>query len=635
MRFKVVLSALAMCAIAAPSLIVPQAVHAGTYPGNKCAADKLKAASSKCKAALAAWSKYVGGGGTDSATRDAALNKATTKLGDTWSKAEAKAAAKDVDCVDMTLATGDMQTLIDNAVTAIANDVMGGLTLSNKDDAKCGAALLKAASSACAAYLKNEAGYIAKLKAGKSKRDAGNDKAETKLTDAVNAQITGGCPTTATLTSIDEGVDSVTGDVIENIITSPNVDDTQFTTISPSQFPGQSYEGSQLHPICSFNTPYHYFVKRGSVNKLVMYYQGGGACWDYNTCINLGTFDKDVNPAGSDNPNNVSTGFADLSNPNNPFKDWNIVFVSYCTGDIHFGDSNPFYAGPSGATIHHQGWANARTAEKWAREHFLAPDEVFVTGSSAGAYGAFFNAPLNHEVWPDSKFSVLGDAGNGIITPSFLTNEFNQWNFVAHLPTNIPGVAESIADGTGIPAYTKAVADYFPDTMWAHYSSSYDGGTGGQTGFYNVMSNLHPPNVLEWLNWWHKSCEWNGIMVQQAHDTAAAVPNNYRYYIGTGSRHTMYGSNKVYTDTTGNVPTIVDWVNAMRDRTLAWTNVECDSPTSCGTTLPGDPLPTIRQCEGGTNDGATCSTNADCNSNVCGYENPFSVSGGDVVITCP
>jgi hypothetical protein len=632
MRSRVVLCALAMCAIAAPSVIVPQAVHAGTYPGNKCAADKLKSASSKCKAAFSAWSKYVSGGGTDTATRDAALGSATTKMGDAWTKAESKAAAKDVDCVDMTLATGAMQTIIDNAVSAVATDVMGGLNLANKDDAKCGASLLKSAASACASILKNEAGYIQKLKAGKGKRDAGNTKAEDKLASAVNGQISGGCPTTATLVSIDGAIDGLTADVIGNVITSPNVDDSQFTTLTPGN---QNYEGTLLTPICSSNTPYHYFVKRGTVNKLVMYYQGGGACWDYNTCIGLGVFDKDVNPAGSDNPNNTTTGLGDLTNPANPFKDWNIVFVAYCTGDIHFGDNAPFYSGPSGGTIHHKGWHNARTAEKFAREHFIAPDEVFVTGSSAGAYGAFFNAPLNREVWPDSKFSVLGDAGNGIITNYFLTQKFPIWKFDSHLPTNIPGVAEAIIDGTGIPAYTKAVADYYPDVAWAHYSSSFDGGTGGQTGFYNVMLNLQPVNVPEWLNWWHASCEWNSTMVAQAQQTAADVPSNYRYYIGTGSRHTMYGSNKVYTDTTGGVPLIVDWINAMRDRTPAWTNVQCSPASACGTTLPGDPLPTIRQCEGGTNNGASCSVNGDCDSGVCGYEDPFSVSGGNVVVTCP
>ena len=159
----------------------------------------------------------------------------------------------------------------------------------------------------------------------------------------------------------------------------------------------------------------------------------------------FGVFDRVGDPSGSDNPNNTTTGFGDLTNPNTPFKDWNIVFVAYCTGDIHFGDSLPNYGGN---TIRHRGWHNARIAEKWAREHFVAPDDLFVTGSSAGAYGAFFNAPLHIDVWPSARTSVIADAGNGIITPDFLTTPnygFQMWNFEEHLPTNIPGVLESIS----------------------------------------------------------------------------------------------------------------------------------------------------------------------------------------------
>jgi len=44
----------------------------------------------------------------------------------------------------------------------------------------------------------------------------------------------------------------------------------------------------------------------------------------------------------------------------------------------------------------------------------------------------------------------------------------------------------------------------------------------------------------------------------------------------------------VYSDTTGNVPRIVDWVDAMLDGTPAWVDVETDDP---GLLLPGDPRP--------------------------------------------
>ena len=81
-------------------------------------------------------------------------------------------------------------------------------------------------------------------------------------------------------------------------------------------------------------------------------------------------------------------------------------------------------------------------------------------------------------------------------------------------------------------------------------------------------------------------------MRQQAFDSAATVAladDNYRYYIATGSRHTIFGSNRVYADTTGGVPPLVDWMNAMRaDDKANWTNVEA-SPFNV--VQPGDPVP--------------------------------------------
>ena len=154
---------------------------------------------------------------------------------------------------------------------------------------------------------------------------------------------------------------------------------------------------------------------------------------------------------------------------------------------------------------------------------------------------------------------------------------------------------ESIDSGDGHPGLHEGGRDVLPARRrWAHYATAFDGGTGGQTGFYNVMLNNNNPLDSAHLVG-RQLRRSTRSMRQQVQATAAAVTRrNYRYYIGTGSRHTMWGSNKVYTDTTGGVPTIVDWVNAMLASSPpmandpAWTNVEC---TNCGLTLPGDPKP--------------------------------------------
>ena len=558
--------------------------RAATYPVNRCVGTKQKGAGAYCKAALAAWAKWDVK--QDAAGRDAALQDAAGKLGALWSKAEAKSAGQGVDCADTTLSSSAARALVDSAVGALVTEVNGGLNLGRRADASCGKKLLRAAGSRCGHVLSAEGSYVkalakdpqgAKLAAEKS--EAAAEFAKTWAKAAAKH-----CPTTANQTDVVNRVDGLTADLVTNTIVSPNVDDTQFTTITPTG--PIDYLGKTLNPVCMNGSPYAYFVKRGSMNKLLVYYQGGGACWEHFTC-SVPVCDSNVNPAGSDNPNNSHSGFADHANPQNPFKDWNVVFVSYCSCDIHFGDAGQDYTA-SGSTIHveHRGYENARVVEKWTREHFVNPESVFVTGSSAGAYGAWFNAPLHERVWPASHFDVLADAGNGVITKDFLDNEFPHWNFAANLPTDIPGLADTLHNGTGIPGYTKVITAAFPATRWSHYATAFDGGNGGQTGFYQVM--LHPNDIPAWLPWWQASCAFNAKMTQQARDTATAVPSNYRYYIGSGSRHTMWGSNKVYTDTTGGVPKLVDWVNGMLAGDAAWSNVEC---TNCGRLLPGDPRP--------------------------------------------
>jgi hypothetical protein len=573
---------------------------ATTYPTNICVGTKQKEAGNYCKSALQAWAKWDAK--QNATARDAAITKAATKLAAKWSKAETVSQTHGADCVDTTETSADARGFVDSAVGALVLAVNDGLDLGVKADRQCGQKLLAAAAKKCGGLLGVESGYVKSL--AKDPKGTKRDAKETKIRGAFVATfskvIAKGCGTNATGLDVESRVDAIVNGIVTDTIVSPNVDATQFTTITPTG--PIKYGKKTLNPICMNGTPYSYFVKRGTVNKLVVYYMGGGACWDNLTC-SLPACHTTITPG--DSPANTHTGFADATNPLNPFKDWSIVFVSYCGCDIHFGDAAQDYPGTTPIHVEHRGYQNARAVEKWAREHFVNPEEVFVTGSSAGAYGAWFNAPLHVQVWPASTFNVLADAGNGVVTQDFLDDNFPHWNFAGNLPKNVPGLADTLTNGTGIPGYTKLIAEFLPDVRWSMYATAFDGGVFGQTGFYNVM--LHPTDLTQGVMWWNASCAWNQKMTQQAQDTAAAEPSNFRYYIGSGSRHTMWGSDKVYSDTTGGVPTILDWVNGMLGNTGGWTNVLTTTP---GLTLPGDPAPAPLQP-------------------------PFVQQGSDVVINCP
>jgi hypothetical protein len=578
-------------------------------PEFECVSSKQRAAAEYCHSALQTWATWELG--QNDARRDSQLSKAGGKLSDKFDEAETRSARGGVDCVEQTAAAAELEASIGQAVSDLVQAVNTGLDLGDREDARCGASLVRAAAAKCHELLKAESGHTKLAPDGGSaaRRDTEQERASEKFSAAWERAA---CSTDASESDIESRIDAISDATVFSTVVSPVLDDTEFQPISPVG--PIEYEGATLNPRCGFDDDpdYHFFVKRGSVNKVVVYYQGGGACWENLTC-SIPVCKDGSDPVGDD-PDNASSGFADLENPANPFRDWNIVFATYCTCDVHFGDADQVYSGPfPDVSVSHRGFQNARVVEKFAREHFLNPDVVFVTGSSAGASGAVFPGPFLHAAWPASRFHVLGDAGNGVITADFLQNEFENWNFSANIPADIPGVLESITSGEGMVGYIEAVANYYDGSNWAHYTSSYDGGSGGQTGFYHVM--LNDSNPIAALTWWGGSCSFNEVMVDQATETFSRVPANYRYYIGAGSRHTMYGNNKVYSDQSGGESqTIVDWINDMisYDPALSsaddWQNVEC---TDCGLVVPGDPTPPVIPTD------------------------PFFDDGGQTVIMCP
>jgi hypothetical protein len=595
-RFHALLAAsmlAAFCSVPSPARADDHPRSDDAYPTDVCVDHKLRAAANYCREALWAWDR-----GDPSQSVDGRLLRARKRLELKWAAADERSLEAGVSCEETTATAEEMISTIDAGAEDLAAAIAtsegveqghggghgNGHGNGNNAERKCESRRNMLAAQACHQLLKADATHL-------RHRDNDRDRSHLEWSrSVVNAHLekqweTGasksceGGPTGA------EAVEAV-GDVVESALftalVSPRVS-TEWTMVTPdAEVP---YEGKTLEPICSKGTPWVFFVKRGTVNKTLMYYQGGGACWDYTSC-SLPTHKTSTGPG--DNPAGASTGFADLANPENPFRDWNAVFVPYCTGDVHWGDAVVDHRsanGNQGVTIHHKGYVNAQVAEKWAREHFVNPDAVFVTGSSAGAYGAIVNSlPLQENVWQSSHFDVLGDAGNGVITRDFLENDIAKWNVEQNLPDWIPALNVPLTELSAADLWTES-ALFYPSNRFANYSSAFDGGQGGQTGFYNVM--LNPGNVLAWLYWWKPTCEWNSIMRSLVQDSASQAPN-YRYYIGSGSRHTMWGNDKVYTDTTGGVPTIVDWIGAMLGGTVDWTNVESTDP---GLLLPGDPQP--------------------------------------------
>ena len=165
-----------------------------------------------------------------------------------------------------------------------------------------------------------------------------------------------------------------------------------WTEIDPAQvYPEFTYNG--LTPSCAacpptidaetgeeitYDSKFTFFTRKGRSNNLVIYFQGGGACWDSVNCLYEHTYYEEVPPSILFAfPRGM--GIFDGAKPSNPFRNWNFVYIPYCTGDIHWGAKDAVYPdtwnlyGGVPQTIRHRGFVNFQVALKWAVDHFASP----------------------------------------------------------------------------------------------------------------------------------------------------------------------------------------------------------------------------------------------------------------------
>lgn len=357
------------------------------------------------------------------------------------------------------------------------------------------------------------------------------------------------------------------------------------------------FEYNGLTPSCAAcpgcNDQFSFFVKGGKTNNLVIYFQGGGACWDTMNCLYVHTYYEEV-PSLAMFANTEGKGIFDTMNPANPFKDWYFVYIPYCTGDIHWGANDVAYLDYADQipifdswTIRHRGFVNFQLVMKWVEENFQLPFKIFVTGSSAGGYGAVMGFPYVKEAYPYSQVYALGDAANGVVGEQFQSASIYNWNI--QIPTWIPGFEGGYTPDMEMSDVYLNIAHYYSDSKLGQFSTAWDN---NQAFFYNVMLNINSPSV--WNNIFPIWCNWHNQMLSLAYETADDALN-YRYYIAAGDYHTILMSPNFYTEDSAGV-SFAKWVKMMVNNPLnkhggppggMWQNVECtDCLTPPGVSCP-------------------------------------------------
>jgi hypothetical protein len=311
---------------------------------------------------------------------------------------------------------------------------------------------------------------------------------------------------------------------------------------------------------------FSFWAKQGTSKNLVVFFDGGGACFDNLTCtfpvvagLPSGVPQFFVPAIAPTTDPSTQDGIFNADNLANPVRDWSFVYIPYCTGDLHIGSAtkqyfnagNPVFPLPPTFTIEHRGFDNFMVVLDWIKKNVDAPKSILVAGSSAGGYGASANFPWIQETYPDAHMYVIADASQGVTTYAFDTGNpgRNSWN--PQLAPWVFGNNPSLLVGADL---LRTAAEAYPDAKVSQFTTNIDS---VQIPFYALMKQFYGPggscsNVV---------VDWNRQMLGTLDDYAAEV-ENFRFYLAEGTYHTILRSPSFYTESS---PGIIysRWVDAM------------------------------------------------------------------------
>jgi hypothetical protein len=304
--------------------------------------------------------------------------------------------------------------------------------------------------------------------------------------------------------------------------------------------------------LCSAGTPFQFYVKpAANPAPLLIFFNGGGACWTGPAC-DLSSQPNTHSPFADMDQNNpaLGRGIFDFSNTENPFADYAMVVIPYCTGDVHIGSGtrNYTYSNAAGTdvdvTVHHDGYVNSQNVLDWVYRNFQSPTRVTVSGSSAGAIGASFYAGMIAEHYAPGRVVLLADAAGAYGTPN-LPVVHRAWNTAAILP-DWPEYARATNDSLTFEDFYIASANHSPNLTIAQYNAALDSVQntftqliGDPAGSYSLPLRL--------LNNYQR--------------IESGVETFYSYTAG-GTVHTIMASPIFYTYSVEGVR-FVDWVSAL------------------------------------------------------------------------
>ena len=201
----------------------------------------------------------------------------------------------------------------------------------------------------------------------------------------------------------------------------------------------------------------------GESKNAVIYLEGGGACFNSQTC--------GLNPSSANRTPPGSDGIFNRNRSDNPVADWNIVYVPYCTGDVFAGSKEDGYISSRIKDQKFVGYRNITRIMERVAPTFSAADKILLTGISAGGFGSVLNYDQVQRFVDPIPVALLDDSGISIsdeyLAPCLQKKFRDTWDLV--MPEDCEICNQE--DGGGLINIGSYLLSKYPDRDFAFIST--------------------------------------------------------------------------------------------------------------------------------------------------------------------
>ncbi len=284
---------------------------------------------------------------------------------------------------------------------------------------------------------------------------------------------------------------------------------------------------------------------------VLVYMEGGGACWDYATCFVYNTaanMATGFTKAEFDQLPLASEAIVDRTDPENPFKDASFIFIPYCTGDIFAGDAVRTYDSTKpDKKAFHKGAANMDAFLKRLTATFPQAGKIWLSGSSAGGYGAQFNYARYAAAFPAAEVHALADCSPLVPAVGGRYAAWLQaWNVtIPPACTNCATEPAALLSwlSTSYPNRRFGLLDYRSDGVIRQYFGYSTSGTDFETATDALLTSHYDPS------------------------------SNARYFQLAGSQHVMVGGFDHISQPNGGIA-LKAWISRWANGDSSWASVK-------------------------------------------------------------